>query len=273
MYFIYIDESGNTGIQPSTEQPWYVLGGIIVPADKISDIENAVRTVGFKYFSNRSSDTNFEFHATDIRNGKRNFKDKSVSVRVDIMRDVFKIFEQHSIKTVVSGILKSENLWDLHPHQNAFQFLIEQLEQYLQNIGLNALIIADENPEIEQKIASDFELYKIQGTTRGRSPTKIHRIIDTVHFAQSKNNHLMQLSDIATYYLARLIRICDNTWHITHAEFKSYIDTMSNKDKTDLDFIYRIYDTMVCTKVWPDGYTERLQHFKELMEYRYKNTD
>ncbi|MBI1274186.1 MAG: DUF3800 domain-containing protein [Alphaproteobacteria bacterium] len=51
MRLIYVDESGNTGLNLKDQhQPYLVLTALMVPPDKVCLIENAIRSVAEKYF-------------------------------------------------------------------------------------------------------------------------------------------------------------------------------------------------------------------------------
>jgi hypothetical protein len=71
MLLCYIDESGNTGNNlKDAHQPYLVLTALLVPPNKIKDIENDVRSLSYRYFGAESRNTDFEFHGDDIYNAR-----------------------------------------------------------------------------------------------------------------------------------------------------------------------------------------------------------
>ncbi len=71
MYLCYIDESGNTGNNlQDIQQPYLVLTALLVPSENVKEIENDVRTLGYRYFGAESRNTDFELHGDDIYNAR-----------------------------------------------------------------------------------------------------------------------------------------------------------------------------------------------------------
>lgn len=72
MYLCYIDESGNTGNNLKDElQPYLVLVALMIPPQNIKEIEEDVRSLGYKYFGAESRNTDFEFHGDAIYNARK----------------------------------------------------------------------------------------------------------------------------------------------------------------------------------------------------------
>lgn len=209
MYLCYIDESGNTGDNLKDEhQPYLVLAALMVPPDNIKEIEDDVRSLGYKYFGAESRNTDFEFHGDAIYNARkkdRYFNKMSLDKRFEILDEIIKIVTKHeSIKLGYIAMEKEKYYGRLNIQQSAFHLLVEKIEERLQGyLDSYCLLIADEQDELEQKLIDDLDHFKQHGTTFGYKNLKVDRVIDSVHFVQSHNNYLMQLADVMCYLIRK----------------------------------------------------------------------
>lgn len=207
MYFCYIDESGNTGGNlKDPKQPLLLLGCLLVPPDKIREIEEDIRVLGYGIFGAESRNTDFEFHGDDIYNARgRYFKKLDLTKRMAVFDSLTEIILKHDeMKIGYVCIEKEKYFGRLHVQQAAFHLLVEKLEEHLQgHIKTHCLLIADEQDELEQNLIDDLDHFKQHGTTFGYKSVEIHWIIDSVHFVRSHNSDLMQLSDVLCYLLRR----------------------------------------------------------------------
>lgn len=209
MKLIYIDESGNTGTKTDDpHQPHHLLAALVVDETQVRAIEEDVRVLGLKHFGAASRNTDFEFHGYEIHKGKgRYFAGMKLHVRIQVMDDLIEIVKKHGIEIIYAMVDKSRNKAELHPHQLAFLFLVERIEDYLKHRKALGLLIADENRDIEQRLIDDLERFKTLNTGFGYRPTKAEHLIDSIHFVRSNNNHLIQLADIVAFMLLRGMRV------------------------------------------------------------------
>lgn len=209
MYLCYIDESGNTGGNLKDEhQPYLVLVALMVPPENIKDIEDDVRSLGYKYFGAESRNTDFEFHGDAIYNARkrdRYFHKLSLDKRFEILDELIKIVIKHeTIKLGYISMEKEKYYGRLNIQQSAFHLLVEKIEERLQGyLDSYCLLIADEQDELEQKLIDDLDHFKQHGTTFGYKSLRVDRVIDSVHFVQSHNNYLMQLADVMCYLIRK----------------------------------------------------------------------
>ena len=149
MYLCYIDESGNTGNNLKDEhQPCLVLTALLVPPQNIKEIEDDVRTLGYKYFGAESRNTDFEFHGDAIynaRKGDRYFNKLSLDRRLAILEELVRIAIKHkSIQLGYVLIMKEKYYGNLNIQQTAFHLLVEKIEERLQgHLNSHCLLIAD----------------------------------------------------------------------------------------------------------------------------------
>lgn len=206
MYLCYIDESGNTGNNlKDAQQPYLVLTALLVPPESIKAIERDIRDLAYRYFGAESRNTDFEFHGDHIYNGRgRYFSRISLDKRIDLFSALIDIAIRHeSIQIGYINVEKAGYYGNLHIQQVAFSLLVEKLEEKLGSLDSHGLLVADEQDELEQKLIDDLDHFKQHGTQFGYKKVNVERIIDSVHFVQSHNNYLIQLTDVICYLIRR----------------------------------------------------------------------
>jgi hypothetical protein len=206
MKFIYLDEAGNTGRKVDTNQPYHMLAAVIVDAEKVRSVESDMRALAGKYFDINGKIGAIEFHGYEISSGKGPFKGMKPEVRIEIMKEAIATIKNNELLLGHIVIDKARNSSSKHPHELAFLFMVERVQDYLEVSNCLGLLIADENDDVEQRLIENLDNYKITNTSWGYRPTKINNIIDSVHFVASKNNWLIQLADIVAYVLLRGMR-------------------------------------------------------------------
>lgn len=203
MKFIYLDEAGNTGRKVDASQPYHILAAIIVDAEKVRKVESDVRALSDKHFNTNGRIGKIEFHGYEIRSGKGPFKGMRPENRIEIMQEIITIIKNNNLSLGYVIIDKMKNKTNKHPHELAFLFMVERVQDYLAVNNCLGLLIADENDDVEQRLIENLDRYKTVSTSWGWRPTKIDNIIDSVHFVASKNNWLIQLADISAFNLLR----------------------------------------------------------------------
>lgn len=258
MYFCYIDESGNTGNNlKDTHQPYLVLTALLSPPENIKTIEDDIRSLGNRYFLAESRNTDFEFHGDDIYNGRgRYFKKLPLDKRLQILDDLLNITIKHqSIAIGYVSIDKTNYFAKSHIQQCAFSLLVEHLEERLKgSLDSHCLLIADEQDELEQRLIDDLDHFKQTGTHFGYKSVQVDRIIDSVHFVQSKNNYLMQLTDVLCYIIRKgkeaQQKLGEEYRKSTEYPSLSFPDWMETKGHRGMRYFYQSYRRLNSNKPW-----------------------
>lgn len=211
MKLVYIDEAGNTGTKLDPDQPIHMLGALLVPEDKVRSTEEEIRSVAVRHLGVAAVDPGIELHGHHIRSGKGPFKHMNVPARIALVEDLLAILSAHQIEFGYIAIRKAELKLKTskHPHELAFMFLVERLQDVLQRDGDLALLIADEQHEMEDRLIANLDVYKRQRTNWGYRPTAINNIVDSIHFVKSRNNLLIQLADVVTSLALRQMKSND----------------------------------------------------------------
>lgn len=208
MYLIYTDEAGNTGFKADPDQPIHMICALIVPADRVPEINKAVTDVLRRFFPGQSLDA-IEIHGCEIFGGKRQYKNVAPQIRIDLVHALVDTIIQHELRIGYAAVDKMRSLARRHPHELAFGLLAERLQAVLDTEEAIGLIIADENHEIQRPVIEAMRNYQNNGFNFGGPGKPMHRIIDTVHFIESSDNRVLQLADLATFFLCKAQRIKD----------------------------------------------------------------
>lgn len=196
MKLIYIDEAGATGVHANPQQPIHLLAAVMLDEAQVRPVEDELRALGYKYFGAKSGNTDFEFRGYDIYHGHGYFAGMKPDERIKLVNEILDIVDRHELSLGYVAIDKLRSKAKLHPHQLAFLFLVERIEDRLTAQNALGLIVADENDDIEQRLIDDLEIFKIESTRFGWRPTKIEHVVNSIHFVRSKNNRLIQLADV-----------------------------------------------------------------------------
>ncbi|MDO5533566.1 MAG: DUF3800 domain-containing protein [Propionibacteriaceae bacterium] len=212
MWLAFIDESGNTGRKlDDPDQPVHWMAAVLVPEDKAMALSLGLDGIvsGIPGVSPAA-----EIHGAALFRGIDEWADVPPGERVAVYEAALALLSSHDCVVAHASIAKKylagSSSPATSPHVMAFQFLIEKLDQYVakQNDVLRQrlLLIADETDEHEA-----FQLDLVSGMQRGTAGVgrggSITRILDTVHFVDSRRSRGIQLADLVVYALNRSRRI------------------------------------------------------------------
>lgn len=183
MFLAYMDECGNTGTYADPDQPIHFLGCLVVEDVAVRPLEEAVRSVAKQYFPDHWLDPRFEFHGVDLFGGKGFFKGTSVQHRIDAAEALMAVASEHAAGFAYSGVNKLKSFAKEHPHRICFTFLAERLQGWLASRDGLALLVSDENHEVEQDIIRDIQTFKRSTTQWGYKRVAITRVIDSYQCA------------------------------------------------------------------------------------------
>ena len=85
MQFIFIDETGNSGLDlDNLEQPYHILFGVVIEHKLLPTIQNELLKIAKQYYPDIYDKSNFEFKEFDLYKGKSFNKNKNVDERIEI---------------------------------------------------------------------------------------------------------------------------------------------------------------------------------------------
>lgn len=202
MYLAYFDEN-----KYSVADPFFRIGGFLVPESKVIDLEKVLTKIQFNFFGNSTLIKETEFHGKDMLHGKGNFRGRKLSDRIQLFRDLTRVtvdFEL-SIRLVVI---------DVHAHRNKYAYpdpeyslglmlILERFCDYLDEKNELGIAFGDyEKDELTRSIV-DFSQYKIDGRTPMYFGRPLGRLVDSVYFTHSHHSRFLQLADVVVYLAGR----------------------------------------------------------------------
>ena len=88
MHILYVDESGDYSNWEENKN--FVMAGVAVHEGQIDKISRVLDQIQHEFFP--GFNINISFHATDIKNGKKAFKDLSSKVREEMLSKLYGVF-------------------------------------------------------------------------------------------------------------------------------------------------------------------------------------
>ena len=211
MHLIYIDESGNTGLNlADPQQPIFVLGALVVPEMSWQAIETELEAAIAQY-GPEGMDKDAEIHGSDLRQGKGAFRSVPVADRLKLRDTWLEIAGKYGLNLIYRAIVKKRyDRWmsnafgpgiSVNPHLAAFPLVAQVANNLLRSIGPDILgiIISDDNREV----FGDIERFqKILRMTPGA--LHLDRIIEKGFFIDSRKSRLLQLADLCILQARKL---------------------------------------------------------------------
>jgi hypothetical protein len=203
MHLIYVDESGNTGLNFSdSEQPVFLLAALIVEETCWLELENDLETE-LRNLCPAIAAADGEIHATELRSGRGQFKGVSVDDRVAIRDRWLQVANKHKLKLVYRSLAKRRfHSWlvstfgtgvTINPHVAAFALVARVVNEYLVALGPKELgmFISDENKEIVRDVEKSIKVLR-----RKDGALQLTRIVEKGFFIDSAKSRILQLCDL-----------------------------------------------------------------------------
>ena len=153
---------------------------------------------------------NFEVHAVDLMQGRRDFEGVTLPTRIEIAKELLDVVEIHDLDVIFAALDKKRHSkryrWPDPPQKVTFMLLVEAFERYLKECDGErfGMLIADENSD-GRLLKDKLSEYQEAGTPYllGRP---IRRIIDSIHFVSSHDSACIQLSDLCNYFIYQRLK-------------------------------------------------------------------
>ncbi|MHB0946636.1 MAG: DUF3800 domain-containing protein [Sedimentisphaerales bacterium] len=211
MNLIYLDESGNTGLNfKDTQQPVFVLAAIIIHSDKWFFMEKEFHNILRQHFIGEFPD-DIELHAIDLRIRRKCFKNLSQSQCLAIRDGLLDLLLKYEIPVLYQRIIKSkfEEFCEkqygsgikINPYIMALPFICMGANDYLNRKAPNELgmLIFDEQKESFNDAEKTLKTLRLDPN----SLLKTTNLIEKGFFVDSKKSFALQLVDIAAYYIRK----------------------------------------------------------------------
>lgn len=207
MNLIYIDESGNTGLNfKDKQQPIFLLSAIVIHDSKWFNLESDFNKILNCHWPNHKG--NIEIHASDIVSRKNAFKDFNFAETIEIRDKFLNMFLVHNIPLIYLSIHKGkyevfcENEYGpgikIDPYIMALPYVCIAVDQILKEKNKDELgmFIFDDQKEYFVKAEQSIKTLRLDPN----SILKTTNIIEKGFFVDSKKSFAIQLADVAAFY-------------------------------------------------------------------------
>lgn len=211
MNFVYIDESGNTGLNlKDSQQPVFLLAALILSESKWFLLEERFFDIARKYFGESLPDP-FEISAKDLKSRRGVFKNLSFPEQLSFRDEILQLLVDNEIAIIYRRIIKSkfgafceENYGPgikVNPYIMALPFVCVEVDHYLKQKGRDELgmFIFDEQKENLDDAERSLRTLRLDST----SILKTTNIIEKGFFIDSSKSFALQLVDLVVYYVRK----------------------------------------------------------------------
>lgn len=211
MNLVYIDESGNTGLNlKDTQQPVFLLAALVLDSSKWFQMEEQFFGILRNHFS-ADALQQVELHAIDLKAGCRSFKEIAFAERLKIRDKMLELLVEHETPIIYRRIIKArfarfcdENYGPgikINPYIMALPFVCIEVNHYLHEKGPDELgmLIFDEQKESFVDVERSVRTLRLDS----KSILKTTRLVEKGFFVDSSKSFALQLVDLAAYYIRK----------------------------------------------------------------------
>ena len=214
MHLIYFDEN-----KYSEENPFFNIGGILVPETKVLELDETLTRIQFNFFGSSSLVAENEFHGKEMFHGKGPFKGRKLSERIEVFKyfATFLISNDIPIRLVRIDIKRHREkyVYPMPEYRLGLMLFLERVCEYLDRVDDLGIAFGDyEQDEVARSVV-DFSEYRTSGRTPMHFGRPLGRLVDTVHFARSHHSRFLQLADVVVYMAGRCLPLTTKPvkWH------------------------------------------------------------
>lgn len=211
MNFVYIDESGNTGLNlKDPQQPVFLLAAMILPESKWFSLEKLFFKAARKYFGDPLPSP-FEIQAKDLKSGRGVFENLTFTQQLSFRDKMLQLLLDNKIAVIYMRIIKSKfaafceehygSGIKVNPYIMALPFVCMEVDHYLRQTGDDQLgmFIFDEQKETLDDAERSLRTLRLDS----KSILKTTNIIEKGFFIDSSKSFALQLVDLVAYYIRK----------------------------------------------------------------------
>ena len=217
MYVCYLDESGDPGPKGSE---YLLLGGAALFEGRWSYLRDDIDGLISKYFP-APNPRPPEIHMADLRRGKRAYRTLTPTQRNSIQTELCNIATSNlPTELRFFGVVAHKPTWFAgHPGKTGDDLYAELFEDLTNRFDLflrrrnaegapsKGIMIADPHKQdLSKALKSNYSRFQRSGTRWGR----IYNLIETVFFLASEESPGLQLADLCSFAIRRLLTANDD---------------------------------------------------------------
>lgn len=200
MYILYVDESGDGGIAPGSSQH-LVLAGVAMHEGQWRKLVKSMDAIQQKHFPQAGGLV--EFHACDLRGGRKAFRTLPKVKRTEIINEVYEVIAS-TLKglTLFAAVIdkpgfraKYQNKVD--PYEGAFEGLSTMFDFFLGrtqgrtgNVVRGIVVFDESRPALSKQIRTQLAKFQAGGTKWDR------------HEVPNRDGFLFRLGSVSHYAIS-----------------------------------------------------------------------
>jgi hypothetical protein len=219
VYILYVDESGDGGMHAGSSRH-LILAGAAIHEGQWKKFTKSLDAIQDSHLPQAGGSV--EFHASEIRGGKRVFRGFPKAKRATIMADVYKVIgDSTGNRLVLFAAMVDKAAFALKhggkvdPYEGAFEGLCTMFNMFLGHLQQRqgkvqrGIVVFDEaRPSLSRQIRSLLAKFQAGG---GRW-TNMANLVETVFFFDSRTSRIMQLADFTAYAVYRWYEASDSVY-------------------------------------------------------------
>lgn len=211
MNLVYVDESGNTGLNlKDPQQPVFVLAALIVSESKWFLLEKQFFDIAYRHFG-VPLPYPFEVQAKDLKSGRGIFAQLELAEQLSFRNEMLQLLLDNQMDIIYRRIIKSkfaafcEQEYGpgirVNPYIMALPFVCTEVDHYLRQKGADqfGMLIFDEQKENLDAAERSLRTLRLDSS----SILKTTNIVEKGFFIDSSKSFALQLADLAAYYIRK----------------------------------------------------------------------
>lgn len=212
MICAYLDDAGTHDLKDAGA-PYHYMGGVLIEEARWRPVHDAMESIAKDVLGANAS---AEFHGAEMVNGTGAWKGLTVDQRRGAYERCLMLLREHDLPIGYARCdkerLRKQYHFPMDPRNLVFWLFLERLAKHCNSLDQLTFIVADDSKPDSRKICRDvLSDYRANGPPFGEK-VDVSRVIDTVHFMDSRDSRHIQLCDLALYVIRRLDATKDETW-------------------------------------------------------------
>ncbi len=190
---VYSDESGN-----NNEAPFLTFGAVVLEATRqLPRVLKSIEDV-------RLAHPRFAIDGVEFK-GNRLFGQIERAENQEIISSLLGIIFDNRIP-IFCGVVRADGEEPESRQAMATARCALKVDAYLEQIGDEALWIADNNSKAEKHVQDALRMLRKIGILPGAQEFRLRNLLDTIYSGNSKESSLLQIADLSVYIIGAKIR-------------------------------------------------------------------
>lgn len=193
-------------VDESADQRYHFHAGLLADGAAVAAVERGIKATVWEAFDAGLCQFEAEVHAVPLFHGNDDWLKGRTDIdgRVRVFDSLLGLLSAHEVEVIARGtqLASFEKKYGGSPYVWNFSNLLERLNERLTARSDYGLVIADQQHQYRERLQKDLADAHEYGTGGYRS-SKLKRIVDTVHFVDSRRSAMTQLVDVVAFILRR----------------------------------------------------------------------